>query len=216
MKRLAIFLSLAGGASLASTPAAQGPFEPSISEIPAEKAFDPGNVTVFGSLLGLVTEARVNGVVYPIVRNTGTRLVVGPVAPQPPGFGTVALFYGGGTTTGTLELTPSLKAVRRGTRAITTIDNGDVGTYVLAGSFRRLPALVPDAGIYYGRLIPLTAEVLATGVFTDATEVTIRPMIPIEFGLIGAPFNLQARCSVGAEGFLSYSNMVTVSAIGHQ
>jgi hypothetical protein len=215
MKRLA-FVALAGVVSLASTPTAQGPFVPSISEIPAEKAFDPGNVTVFGSLLGLVTEARVNGVVYPIVRNTGSRLVVGPVAPQPPGFGSVELFYGGGTASGTLELTPSLVAVRRGTRAITTIDNGDVGTFVLAGSFRRLPVLAADDGIYYGRLIPLNSSVLATGAFTDETTVTIRPMIPIEIGLIGAPFNLQARCSVGAEGFLSYTNMVTVSAIGHQ
>jgi hypothetical protein len=201
---------------LAATAAAQQP-TPTISSIPPRKAFDLERIAILGSNLGLVTDVRVNGIVAPIVRVTGTRIVVGPVPPQDPGFGTVELIHGRGIVTGTIELTPTLRAERRGLRLTSTLRNGDVGAYVLRFDYERLPAPVVEPGIYYGRLLPLDAQVLSAGTFADAEPLTILSRMPIEVGLIGAPLSLQAQCVIGVEAVQSYSNLAAVPGFGqHQ
>lgn len=201
---------------LAATAAAQQP-TPIITSIPPRVAFDPVRVAILGTNLGIVTEVRVNGVVTPIVRVTATRLVVGPVPPQIPGFGTVELVYGRGTVVGTIEFTPTLSASRRGTRVMSRLNNGEPGAFVLRFSYERLPALEVDDGIYYGRLIPADSAVLAAGVFADELPVEVVARLPIEVGLIGAPLNLQSLNTFAASGVQSYSNLAVVSGFGqHQ
>ena len=88
---------------------------------------------------------------------------------------------------------------------------------MLRFSYQRLPALEVDEGIYYGRLIPATVTVLATGTAEDAEPITLVSRVPVEFGLIGAPLNLQALCTVGAEAVQSYTNLAAVPGFGqHQ
>jgi len=214
---LALFLFLAGLPAFSAVLEAQTAPPPIISSIPSRRASDPERITVLGANLGIVTEVRLDGVSFPITRNTGNRLVFGPVPPQSPGFGQVELVFGRGTVEGVLALTPTLSAIRHGQHVEATLENGEAGTFVLAGSFRSLPAPVQEPGIYFGRLLPLTAVPLAAGLFADDQPITVRAKIPIELGLIGAPFHLQSRNSMSADGFRSYSNPASVPGLGqHQ
>jgi hypothetical protein len=217
MKRIAtLFLTLALPAALAAAPSAQNAPVPNITSVPSRDAFDTNRVVLFGTNLGLVTEVKVNGTSYPIIRATPGRLVVGPVPPQTPGFGTVEALGSGSADSATIEFTPTLKASRRGMRLTATVNNGDVGSYILRFNYQRLPTLEVDEGIYYGRLIPLASPVLSTGVFGDGSPVTVSTLIPVQVGLIGAPLNVQAQCSVGVAGVQSYTNLAEVAGFAHQ
>jgi len=206
--------SLIGVLVLAATAAAQNAPVPTISSIPSRQAFDPGRLVVFGSNMGLVTGVRLDGEPVPIIRITPTRLVAGPLEPRAPGFDTVELIYPRGRTVGTLELTPSLSASRRGRRVTTVLNNGDVGSYVVSYSYTRLAMPESDPGIYYARWLPLGSPVLTAGVFDESHTATMLTQLPVQSGLIGAPLNLQALCTVGIDGFESYTNLTSFLGFG--
>jgi len=214
--RSIVLRSVAGLVLLASAGLAQtGPI-PAISSIPSRNAFAPGNVVVNGTNLGLVFDVKVNGISLPIVRVTAARLVAGPLAPQAPGFAPVQLVHGRGTATGTLALTPTLTAGRRGLRVTSTLDLRAAGSYVLRLSYTPLTTPVVDPGIYYGRWLPLDATVLSAGVLPDATPLVQTSRIPVQVGLIGAPLGLQADCTIGAEQVRSYTNLAILLGFGAQ
>ncbi|HEX6885971.1 MAG TPA: hypothetical protein VF530_21535 [Planctomycetota bacterium] len=214
--RSMLFPTVAALFLLASTGLAQQP-TPVIGSIPSRNAFDPGRVVINGSNLGLVLEVKVNGISLPITRVNATRLVAGPLPPQPPGFAPVELIWGRGRLNGILELTPNLSCSRRGLRITSRVNNGDAGSYVLRFSTAALAEPVVDVGVYHARLLPLEAPILGGGVFLDATPVTVTHRVPVQVGMIGTPLFLQARCVVGAELFESYTNLAQVSGLGqHQ
>lgn len=213
MKPRSIIVRCFIGVLLLASPAA-AQFSPTISSIPSLKAFAPGRLVVRGTLLDFVTEVRVNGTPIPILSSGGSRLVAGPLAPQPPGFATVRLVFRRGSVTGRLELTPTVQASRRGLRVTTIINNGDVGAFALRFSYTRLGALEVDPGIYFGRLIPMDSSTLVTGVLEESAPTTVVARLPIEIGLVGAELHLQALCTVGAAGVQSYSNLAIVPPFG--
>src|SRR5262245_14294691 len=111
-KHLLTLLSLA---ALASVSAAQIVPPPEISSIPPRNAFDPGRVQILGTNMGLVVGVRIDGQGVPIIRKTGTKVVVGPLAPRAPGFALVELRNAQGQTvdSATMEFNPTLSAVRQ-------------------------------------------------------------------------------------------------------
>src|SRR5262245_21280927 len=130
-----LFFSMASLSLLAATPAAQAGPVPNITSVPDRKAYAPGNVAILGSDLGLATSVKVNGVPTPIVRINPNRIVVGPVAPLDPGFGTVEVISGHNSDTAQIQFLPTLRAIQRGVRLTLKLNNGDTGTYVVRYSY---------------------------------------------------------------------------------
>ena len=219
MKRfLSLSSLLASLAVLGTAAAAQLAPVPHISDVPLRKSYAPGNVVINGSNLGIATSVKVNGVVFPIIRATPTRLIVGPVTPQDPGFGTVEVISGRSTDSATIELLPTLAAVRHGTRMNITLNNGDVGTYLLRFSYTALGTPATDLGIYGKRWLGLLSPPLTagTGIFSDANPLVINGiLVPVEIGQIGAPLRLQAKCTATTAGVTAYTNLASITAFGN-
>jgi hypothetical protein len=211
MKRLAtLLLTLVGLSAFAGTAAAQFAPVPKITSVPQRKSYAPANVAILGSNLGLATDVKVNGVSYPVVRRTATRLVVGPVAPQDPGFGLVEVFSTSSVATAPISLVPTLTGTRRRTRVDLVLNNGDTGTYVLRYSYSVLGAPAVDQSVYGPRFLGLNAPALAVGVFADASPLALSTLLPVQIGQIGADLRLQAQCSADTAGLDAYTNLVTV------
>jgi len=216
MKRIATILSSSLGlVLLASATAAQGPV-PNITSVPQRQADNPGNVVINGTTLGLVTEVRINNVPVPIVRVRADRIIVGPLAPQLPGFATVKAFAGNNTDTDTLSLLPTLTAQRRGFVVFPTINNGDAGTYILRYSYQADLVNVADFGIYGRRFLSPTATVIGAGILPDANPFPAMPFaLPIEIGLIGEDLKMQAECFSNTSGLTRYTNLAQVTGFGN-
>jgi hypothetical protein len=210
---ISVSLACAGLSTLERPATAQiGPV-PDIAFVPSRRAHDPGNVAIHGSALALATCVKINGVSTPVVRVTPTRLVVGPVPPQPPGFGTVEVIGGRSTDSATIQFLPTLAALRRGTRLDVTLNNGDTGTYVLSYAYA-LGTPGMDQGIYGTRFLSLLSPILAAGVLADASPLVLQASMPIQIGQIGSPLRLQARCFATTSGVESYTNLATVPGFG--
>lgn len=202
-----LLLTLVG---LSASAAAQSAPVPKITSVPQRKSYAPANVAILGSNLGLATDVEVNGVSYPVVRRTATRIVVGPVAPQDPGFGLVEVFSSSSVATAPISLVPTLAGTRRRTRVDLVLNNGDAGTYVLRYSYSVLGAPAVDQGVYGKRFLGPNAPPLALGVFADATPVGLSTLLPVQIGQIGADLRLQAQCSAATAGLEAYTNLLTV------
>ena len=206
--------ALLGLALIAQSAAAQAGPVPTISSITAKKAWDPGYVIINGSSLGLVTQVKLNGVPIPIFRVKSNRILAGPVAPQDPGFGTVLISNGSSGDTGPIEFLPTLKAVRRGARLVTTLNNGEAGTYILRYSYQSYgPASTP--GIYGPRFLGANSAVLFAGVFPDSGPVQIPGLyLPVEIGFLGNPLRVQAECYAATSNVTAYTNFAEVPGYG--
>lgn len=185
--------------------------EVSITYIEPVMAFAPGRVEILGTNLGLVREARVAGVVVPIVFNNGRRMVITP-GEQTPGFANLELMRVGGKAVGRMEFTPCLSAEWRGGRARLQLHPGAEGWYLVQYSFRRLDNPIAFPGIHYGEMLDLSGQ---CGTFysglTFGDEAMAFPWmrVPAWAGpSVVGPMHVQALCLV--DGEVSYSNLVTL------
>lgn len=211
MKSIAtLFLAAVGLVSVAGSAAAQAGPVPRITSVPQRFSYAPTNVAILGTNLGLAMDVKVNGVSYPVVRVTAARIVVGPVPPQDPGFGTVEVISASSVATAPISLLPTLSGTRRRTTVNLTLANGDTGTYVLRYAYTMLGSPVVDEGIYGKRLLPLASPVLTAGVFTDASPVTISALMPVQIGQIGSNLRVQAQCTADTAGIEAYTNLAVV------
>jgi len=184
--------------------------KPVVTEVGHGMAIAPGRIAVLGENLGLIRTVRLDGQELPVLRNTGTRLVLEP-APGLPGFHALELEHGQGTFERALELTPTLAARRTGDFLAVSVHGSDRGWYELAYSFRRartpqyfpginFPSLLdfdtPHSGIAYAAYLP------------DGNRATILWQVPPVMGVL-APVHLQALCT-SLDGTLCHSNLVTV------
>ena len=184
--------------------------KPIVDEVGHGMAIAPGRIVVTGENLGLIHTVKLDGIVTPVVRNTGTRLVLAP-APGLPGFHALELEHGQGTFERVLELTPTLAARRAGEYLAVAVHGSDRGWYELAYSLRHaatpqyypginfpnwLDMTTPHSGIAYGAYLP------------DGNRDTILWRVPTMMAM-AAPVHLQALCET-LDGVLCYSNAVTV------
>jgi len=217
MKRIATALSsILGLVALASVSSAQFGPQPDITSIPVRQADSPGNIVIFGSNLGLVTDVTIDDVAVPIIRSRTDRLVVGPLAPQLAGFASVKVVGGNSNDTGTLPLLPTLSASRRGFAVFPVIHNGDTGTYILRWSYQADLLDIADVGIYGRRFLSANSTVASVGIFPDASPfVGAAFPLPIEIGAIGEPLKMQAECSSTSSGLVRYTNLAQVTGFGN-
>lgn len=214
MKRIATLL--ASLSLLASAAFAQAAPVPNITGVPqTRRAYSTNNLGLTGTNLGLITTVKINGVSVPIVRTTATRLVVGPVPLQDPGFGTLEAIHGTGTITRTLPLLPTLTGERRYTRMNVTLNNGEPGTYVLRSAYSVLGSPATDQNIYGKRNLGILSSTLAVGVFADSNPVALNGMLlPAQIGLIGSPLFIQAECFAATSNVTAYTNLVSIPGFG--
>jgi len=211
----ASLLSLATLVGLAAVPSAQNGPTPQITSVPARTSYAPGNVVIRGTNLSLATGARVNGVPVPIIRIGLSRMVVGPVEPQLPGFGTVDVIGGRGAVSAPIEFLPTLAAQRRNTRLDLRLNNGDTGVFIVRFSYEDFPTPRLDEGIYGPRYLRLNSPLLLAGAFPDANPLEIdNLLLPVQIGLLGRPLRLQAQCHADTAGVESYTNQVVLAPIG--
>lgn len=184
--------------------------KPVVNEVGHGMAIAPGRIVVTGENLGLIHTVRLDGVELPVVRNTGTRLVLAP-EPGLPGFHALELTHGQGTLERALELTPTLAVRRAGEYLAVAVHGSDRGWYELAYSLKRaalpqyytginfpnwLDMTTPYSGVAYGAYLP------------DGNRDTFLWRVPTMLALT-APVHLQALCE-SLDGVLCYSNTVTV------
>lgn len=184
--------------------------KPVVNEVGHGMAIAPGRIVVTGENLGLIRTVRLDGVELPVVRNTGTRLVLAP-EPGLPGFHALALEHGQGTFERVLELTPTLAARRAGEFLAVTVHGSDRGWYELAYSLKHAATPHYYPGINFPNLLDMTTlhSGIAYGAFLpDGNRDTILWRAPTLMA-VTAPVHLQALCET-LDGVLCYSNMVTV------
>lgn len=183
---------------------------PRVTEVGHGMAIEPGRIAVLGKNLGLVHTVRLDGVELPILRNTGTRLVIEP-APGFPGFHALELVHGQGRIERALELTPTLAAKRAGDLLAITVHGSDRGWYELEYSFRLAGAPQYYPGINFPRLIDMNAPLsgVAFGAYLpDGNRATLLWQVPPVMA-VQLPIHLQALCT-SLDGVMCFSNAVTV------
>ena len=184
--------------------------KPVVSEVGHGMAIAPGRIAITGENLGLVRTVRLDGVEVPVVRNTGTRLVIEP-APGMPGFHALALEHGQGTVERVLELTPTLAARRAGEYLAVSVHGSDRGWYELSYSLKLAPAPQYYPGINFPNLLDLATPYsgLAYGAYLpDGDRSTMLWRVPPMMA-VTTPVHIQALCE-SLDGVLCYSNAVTV------
>lgn len=186
---------------LASTASAQlYNFPPEVDRVGRTNSFDPGQVSILGNHLSLVTRVTIDGVATPILRQTPTRINIQPPV-SAPGFHLVEVRNPFGTAAGMLELLPTVSGGRIGNLMNVRIDNGSVGTCTLLYSTELLgvPDTLPDVG--YERLVdldaPLSGGVFTATIFTDRAVTVSKFKIPKDVAVVGIPFYVQALCEQG-------------------
>lgn len=202
MKRLVgLALSALAISALPTTAGAQL-FGPTVRTVSATKWFDPGRVVIRGSNFFFVDRVTVDGVEVPIVRRTGSVLVIRPPAAEGPGFATVEVFNPQGSDTGLLPYAPTVSATRSGNRMDVRIENGGPGFYVLFASYSLSSEPIAVRGVKYSLLLDLdspAATTVTSGNLIDTGGVTLeRLRIPIDPGLAQRPLFLQV---LGQQGF---------------
>jgi hypothetical protein len=196
------------------------PAETVITQVESMMAYEPGPVSIVGKQLGLVTAVKVDGQAVPVLRNTGSEIVINP-GYQDPGFAQLELVKPGRTVTGWIEFTPSLRATRNGNLIRVMLNPGEDGFHWLYWSYRRLETPVTFPNVYYSGMLNLNVH--GSGILCAAEcvegELLIEtvPVPPVLIGeyhhffgehpLSGA-INLQAYCLLGSDQ--CFSNMVRV------
>jgi len=181
-----------------------------VTEVGHGMAIEPGRIAITGENLGLIRLVRLDGVELPIVRNTGTRLVIEPPASLP-GFHALELVHGQGKLVRALELTPTLVAKRAGEYVSVTVHGSDRGFYELDYSLRLAANPIYVPGINFPRLLDLTipnSGLAYAAYLPDGNRMTVLWRVPQTMAIV-APVHFQALCE-SLDGVLCYSNLVTV------
>lgn len=203
-----------GTATLAhpqNAPALAAP-KPVVTEVGHGMAIAPGRIAILGENLGLIRTVRLDGIEIPVLRNTGTRLVIEP-APGEPGFHALELVHGQGKFERALELTPTLDARRVGDHLAVTVHGSDRGFYELDYSLRLAATPVYYPGINFPNLLDMTiphAGIANAAFLPDGGRTTWLWHVPVPVMLAFAgPVHMQALCT-SLDGVICYSNAVTV------
>jgi hypothetical protein len=203
--------ALASLCVLATDLSAQNGPVPSITSVPDRRAYNSGNLPIYGTNLSLASSVRINGVPTPILRVLANRIVVGPVPTQDPGIGSVELVYNRGVESAPIKFLPTLEAIQRGVRLTLKLSNGDTGTYVVRFSYITPGSGAIDPGIYGPRYLGPFSSILVSGFFPTASTLTLTGLtIPISIDQIGSPLQLQAVCFSPAQNVTAYTNLATV------
>lgn len=192
-----------------------------LDSLARDQAADEEPVAIRGLELDTVTEARVGGVVQPILARSETELVLRP-ARRDPGFADLELVSPEGTFTlpDGFESLPSLQATPGAPGGTTTLEleNGASGAFVLMLSLelRAAPLFVTDPPTWYGLwldMVPGRSGRLAVDAFDSSGRATFAYSVPTNPALAGLSVHLQALCQRGlfGPGRYSFTNLVSLT-----
>jgi hypothetical protein len=188
----------------------QGPVK--ITSVEPTMAYEPDGVAIRGTNLDLIQKARINGLLVPLLHDTGTMIVLAP-EPQDPGFGKLELFHSQGSVQSEIEFMPSIQASLSADKLRVTLHGGEPGPYWLHYSSDLLSAPLVRPWIYYRGMLDLTTRasgLLAKGI-SDGSPITLSFLIP-PWMAPAHPIHIQGMClyPTPVESEWSYTNAFTV------